>query len=227
MKCAPLEERDNKSAQGKRAILVQSQAPSLFHTRRCLIHTNPDSDPSHDDDFLGAWQSIEAFKVHRFQLAKQSTRKGSSNRASLSAKLHKSRVHVQYESQFSPAVDTSVEDDSSEEDDSSDDEDFTGLVPEYKQLRIGDEEAVRKCYLDNLEAIQQVPCKYIAKAWVKVVEPKKQANHPYNGGSTKWMAIAKFGKEKQGYMTAPSWWPEQDVCPHKEPDHIKKHGMYH
>ena len=167
--------------------------------------------------------------MYRFQLAKQSTRKRrlSPSQASQSPKLRRSCAHVQYDSQFSPAVDTSTEDNSSEEDDSSDDEDRANLVPEYKQIRIGDEEAVRKCYHDNLEAIQQIPCKHIAKAWVKVVEPKKQANHPYNGGKTKWEAIAKYGREQQGRMTAPPWWPDVDICPHTEPDHIKKQGVCH
>jgi len=112
--------------------------------------------------------------------------------------------------------------DSSEEDLSDDDEADPKLC-ETKNIRIGDAHAVNDCYHSNFEAIKQIPCKYIAKAWIKVKEPKKQAHHPYNGGKLKDEAIAKFGKDNQGALTMPNWWPKED-CRHKEPDHIKKPG---
>ncbi|WFD34382.1 hypothetical protein MCUN1_001221 [Malassezia cuniculi] len=52
--------------------------------------------------------------------------------------------------------------------------------------------------------LQQVMCKMVAKAWIKVIEPKKQTRCPYNKG-------------EEG---RPAWWPA-DVR-HKEPDHLMK-----
>ena len=94
-----------------------------------------------------------------------------------------------------------------------------------KEIKIGDEQAVVLSYYELLDVIQQVPCKEIAKAWIKAIDPKKQAKNPYNGGKSKAIAIAKYGKENQGFMTMPDWWPEKD-CRHTEPDHIKKDGAY-
>ncbi|UZJ51066.1 hypothetical protein CBS101457_000386 [Exobasidium rhododendri] len=69
--------------------------------------------------------------------------------------------------------------------------------------------------LDNLKArttflelrfsqLQQGMCKTVAKAWIKIIEPKKQTRCPYNKGEE--------GK--------PKWWPEG--VRHKEPDHLMK-----
>lgn len=55
-----------------------------------------------------------------------------------------------------------------------------------------------------LEEFQQIPCKLLSKAWIKIVEPKKQAKYPY----------------KSGDSSKPYWWPED--CIHREPDHLKK-----
>uniref|UniRef100_V5EWZ4 Subtelomeric hrmA-associated cluster protein AFUB-079030/YDR124W-like helical bundle domain-containing protein n=1 Tax=Kalmanozyma brasiliensis (strain GHG001) TaxID=1365824 RepID=V5EWZ4_KALBG len=52
--------------------------------------------------------------------------------------------------------------------------------------------------------LQQSVCKIVAKAWIKIIEPKKQTRCPYNKGES--------GK--------PSWWPEG--VRHKEPDHLMK-----
>ncbi|PWN48800.1 hypothetical protein IE53DRAFT_176558 [Violaceomyces palustris] len=52
--------------------------------------------------------------------------------------------------------------------------------------------------------LQQGVCKTVAKAWIKIIEPKKQTRCPYNKGEE--------GK--------PSWWPEG--VRHKEPDHLMK-----
>ncbi|VEU22448.1 DEKNAAC103602 [Brettanomyces naardenensis] len=60
-------------------------------------------------------------------------------------------------------------------------------------------------YLFNcFEELQQIPCKLLAKQWIKLIEPRKQSTHPYNKGES----------------TRPSWWP--DDARHKEPDHLKK-----
>ncbi|EGG00183.1 uncharacterized protein MELLADRAFT_112093 [Melampsora larici-populina 98AG31] len=52
--------------------------------------------------------------------------------------------------------------------------------------------------------LQQNLCKLVCKAWIKVIEPKKQTKFPYRGGDTR----------------KPDWWPA-DVR-HKEPDHLAK-----
>lgn len=52
--------------------------------------------------------------------------------------------------------------------------------------------------------MQQGMCKTVAKAWIKIIEPKKQTRCPYNKGEE--------GK--------PEWWPEG--VRHKEPDHLMK-----
>lgn len=59
-------------------------------------------------------------------------------------------------------------------------------------------------YSARFGSLQQMTCKLVLKAWIKVVEPKKQSKHPYNRGEE--------GK--------PVWWP--DEVRHKEPDHLMK-----
>ena len=91
----------------------------------------------------------------------------------------------------------------------------------YKQIQIGDRRLIDEYYDTRFRQMQQVPCKTIAKAWIKTVESKKQVKHPYNGGK-----IAKeLGAEKGtgGELTKPDWWPKSN-CRHREPDHLKKHG---
>lgn len=52
--------------------------------------------------------------------------------------------------------------------------------------------------------LRQVPCKAIAKLWIKIIEPRKKTRFPYIKGDTK----------------KPTWWP-RDV-EHREPDHLNK-----
>lgn len=81
-----------------------------------------------------------------------------------------------------------------------------------RPLVIGESETVWEFYQEQFRNCQQTACKLIAKAWVKVVEPKKQSAHPYTG------------KE------VPDWWPKpwgpskEDAVRHKEPDHLYKRG---
>lgn len=83
-------------------------------------------------------------------------------------------------------------------------------------LRVGDPEEVRHYYVRIFFAIAQSTCKIVAKAWVKLFEPKKQSVHPYQGGDSK----------------APGWWPvnhsygpkKGDKIRHKEPDHQVRGG---
>lgn len=65
--------------------------------------------------------------------------------------------------------------------------------------------AARTAFLElRFSQLQQGMCKTVAKAWIKVIEPKKQTRCPYNKGEE--------GK--------PDWWPEG--VRHKEPDHLMK-----
>lgn len=73
-------------------------------------------------------------------------------------------------------------------------------------LEIGDTKKVTNFYTMAFKRLQQINCRLVAKAFIKLIEPRKQANHPYNGGDD----------------TKPDWWP-RDVI-HREPDHIKKEG---
>jgi hypothetical protein len=96
------------------------------------------------------------------------------------------------------------------------DDDAPPVVTSSKRtLEIGDEEAVSEFYDHRFKSVQQTACKEIAKAFVKLVAPKKQANNPYTGGDS----------------TLPDWWPgnwgpgEKDKTRHVEPDHLWKRGL--
>jgi len=78
-------------------------------------------------------------------------------------------------------------------------------------LRIGDESEVRKFYHVRFKDMQQSSCKVMGKAFVKLVEPKKQTHHPYTKGDEQ----------------APPWWPPTTgdfKVRHREPDHLLKPG---
>ena len=83
-------------------------------------------------------------------------------------------------------------------------------------IRISDRPAIRAFYERCFKDFQQQGCKIFGKAWVKMMEPKKQSNHPYVKGN-------QTGK-------APPWWPptqgnKDEAVRHKEPDHLGKGGM--
>lgn len=85
-------------------------------------------------------------------------------------------------------------------------------APRSKMIAIGDTETVKNFYHQRFRDLQQSACKYIAKAFVKLVEPRKQTSFPYTGGNER----------------APPWWPSttgQEAVRHREPDHLLKHGM--
>ncbi|KAL5351007.1 hypothetical protein ACLOAV_004581 [Pseudogymnoascus australis] len=62
-----------------------------------------------------------------------------------------------------------------------------------------------KCFQDMLQS----GCKVMGKAWVKLLEPRKQSTYPYTKGEEK----------------RPPWWPATtgpNQIRHKEPDHLHK-----
>ena len=66
--------------------------------------------------------------------------------------------------------------------------------------------AIDDYYISRFAALQQATCKLVVKAWIKVIEPKKQMKFPYN----------------KGEELRPAWWPEG--VRHREPDHLSKTG---
>jgi hypothetical protein len=119
---------------------------------------------------------------------------------------------------------------SNQYDDDEDDEPEPVTI-KTERIKVGDEKRCLEFYEKKFKHIQQVPCKAIAKEWIKVIEPKKQTEHPYNGGrlareaKEKWEAEGGKGKwnpEQNGEYSKPDWWPKN--VKHKEPDHIKKDG---
>ena len=122
--------------------------------------------------------------------------------------------------------------------DNSDSEDeideLEGAETETHQMRIGD--AYLFYYEIAFRVINQLACKDIGKAWIKVGHPRKQTTHPYNGGKK----YGKYGSERSkaeygyiGHFTRPDYWPSDEgwqdpknnACRHKEPDHVKKPGQ--
>lgn len=82
-----------------------------------------------------------------------------------------------------------------------------------RELEIGNSKDVKDFYTTRFKDMQQTACKTIGKAFVKLVEPKKQTHHPYTKGDA----------------LAPPWWPSdkhlgEEYVRHKEPDHLYKKG---
>ncbi|KAG0145894.1 hypothetical protein CROQUDRAFT_715891 [Cronartium quercuum f. sp. fusiforme G11] len=75
---------------------------------------------------------------------------------------------------------------------------------DYKEITFTTPQAISKFLEGKFGQLQQSTCKLVSKAWIKVIEPKKQTKFPYRGGDDK----------------KPDWWPS-DVR-HKEPDHLAK-----
>ncbi|KLJ08962.1 hypothetical protein EMPG_15608 [Blastomyces silverae] len=101
----------------------------------------------------------------------------------------------------------------SEEEDDDDDE-FEDQPVNKIGLPIGDMEKMMAYYAEAFKAFQQINCRQVAKAYIKLIEPRKQAKHPYNGGK------AAPGETRDPEKTKPEWWPADVI--HKEPDHLKK-----
>ncbi|KAK0101071.1 hypothetical protein ONS95_012943 [Cadophora gregata] len=92
-------------------------------------------------------------------------------------------------------------------------EELFAPLPNTKQkpttLRIGNEKELEKFYHARFTELQNTPCKILAKAFVKAVEPRKQSRYPYS----------------KGQINAPPWWPAlsgTNSVRHKDPDHLFK-----
>lgn len=76
-------------------------------------------------------------------------------------------------------------------------------------LQIGDRAKVSEQMEHIFQKMQQTVVKRVAKAWIKGICPKKQAKFPYHNSKV-----------------VPPFWPDINICPFKEPDHIKKGGKF-
>lgn len=87
-----------------------------------------------------------------------------------------------------------------------------GLIP------IQDPQAMIHVYEKAFEKILQTNCRVLAKAYIKLVEPRKQVNYPYNGRKSIRGRTVQLNPE----ATKPSWWPSH--VRHREPGHLLKVG---
>ena len=79
---------------------------------------------------------------------------------------------------------------------------------------------LRKYYEAAFKKLQQINCRILAKAYVKLVEPRKQVNYPYNGRRL----VNGRTQQLDPSETKPPWWPSG--VSHREPDHLPKAGAY-
>ena len=71
-------------------------------------------------------------------------------------------------------------------------------------LNLNERNKIKEYLLAAFKLLRQVPCKALAKLWIKRIEPKKKTKYPYIKGN----------------LMKPEWWPS-DV-EHREPDHLQK-----
>lgn len=81
-----------------------------------------------------------------------------------------------------------------------------------------DETRLYLYYKSAFERFNQVNCRILAKAFIKLVEPRKQIKFPYNGR----VYVAGVLNELSPELTKPPWWPMG--VRHREPDHLLKAG---
>ncbi|KAJ6039580.1 hypothetical protein N7444_008485 [Penicillium canescens] len=86
-------------------------------------------------------------------------------------------------------------------------------------VSVKDRDILALYYMKAFEDLQQTNCRILAKAYIKLVEPRKQVNYPYNGRKIVAMAPRQFDPE----MTKPPWWPSG--VSHREPDHLAKNAF--
>ncbi|KAL1302543.1 hypothetical protein AAFC00_002925 [Neodothiora populina] len=88
-------------------------------------------------------------------------------------------------------------------------------------FRVNDKEKVQAFLYTRFMQIQQSAGKVIAKAWIKAICPKKQANYPYVDCNPRPDQPRRRPRHA-GPPRVPIFWPGLDVCRHKEPDHLDK-----
>ncbi|KAJ5815027.1 hypothetical protein N7474_006804 [Penicillium riverlandense] len=83
-------------------------------------------------------------------------------------------------------------------------------------ISVSDADLLGLYYKKAFENLHQTNCRVLAKAYVKLVEPRKQVNYPYNGRKT----VAGTSIQLDPDVTKPPWWPSG--VSHREPDHLPK-----
>ncbi|KAJ6070743.1 hypothetical protein N7467_012062 [Penicillium canescens] len=83
-------------------------------------------------------------------------------------------------------------------------------------LRVSDRNLLRKYYEEAFGNFQQLNCRAIAKSYIKLIEPRKQVNFPYNGHRF----VSGLMQQVDPELTKPGWWPAGMI--HREPDHLLK-----
>ncbi|KAJ5791972.1 uncharacterized protein N7503_007950 [Penicillium pulvis] len=83
-------------------------------------------------------------------------------------------------------------------------------------ISITDKGFLHRYYEKIWENFQQTNCRVLAKAYVKLIEPRKQVTYPYNGRKV----IAGKTHQLDPNETKPPWWPTG--VSHREPDHLPK-----
>ncbi|CAD6563873.1 MAG: hypothetical protein ASARMPREDX12_000123 [Alectoria sarmentosa] len=87
-------------------------------------------------------------------------------------------------------------------------DELEGAETEMQWMRVAD---VHLHYYDiAFRSINQLACKDIAKAWIRICHPKKQTTHPYNGGGRSDVprSIAEYGY--LGHFTKPDYWSRDE-----------------
>ncbi|KAJ5288293.1 hypothetical protein N7508_011068 [Penicillium antarcticum] len=88
--------------------------------------------------------------------------------------------------------------------------------PHSASIPLRDSKFLRQYYEKVFKNLQQTNCRVIAKVYVKIVEPRKQVQYPYNGRRTVGGITYQMSPEE----TKPPWWPPG--VSHREPDHLSK-----
>jgi len=91
-------------------------------------------------------------------------------------------------------------------------------VTRMESFKMNETDKVKAYLTSCIEQLQQLSDKRISKAWIKAICPRKQANFPYQ--------TKKREANPKDEIKVPGWWPNTDVCPFKEPDHVKKHREF-
>jgi hypothetical protein len=89
---------------------------------------------------------------------------------------------------------------------------------EKAMISVQDRDLLALYYEKAFENLQQTNCRTLAKAYIKLVEPRKQVNYPYNGRKI----VAGTPRQLDPNVTKPPWWPSE--VSHREPDHLPKVG---
>ncbi|MCJ1306994.1 hypothetical protein MMC25_000638 [Agyrium rufum] len=96
----------------------------------------------------------------------------------------------------------------------------TAQPQQLDTVQVSDAEAIDKACLDRFELMTQPQCKKLCKEWIKIIQPKKQARNPYNGGKEARAHGWDKADEAASRLKQPDWWPPGVI--HKEPDHLRK-----